>query len=337
MTVRHIKALLVLLVCWVGGWHASVVATPQSLRIDGNIYDALGLPYSGATSIGVKVYSAASGGTLLWTAPSAYTPTAVSGKFSLNLDASVAGPSTLKSVISTAGAASALWFELSYSGVTVRPRMKSRGAAFAISSASADSATGLQGVSVSSASPATNDVLVYNGTLWGPTSASSVVSGSFVSKAGDTMSGALYTTGVNVSGLTASKLVSTDASKNLTSTNTSNLTGAGSVSITNSPAIIGGSAAVISVSTANTSTSGILTSTDWNTFNGLVSSKVNRSGDTMTGNLLVSAAQVTTASNTLAGSTVNFNTGNVQVLSSVGGNTITLTNMRDGGAYTVVL
>jgi hypothetical protein len=38
-----------------------------------------------------------------------------------------------------------------------------------------------------------------------------------------------------------------------------------------------------------------------------------------------------------SGATVDFGTGNVQILESVGGTAITLNNMVDGGAYTLII
>jgi hypothetical protein len=78
------------------------------------------------------------------------------------------------------------------------------------------------------------------------------------------------TTGnINVSSLTASKLVATDSSKNLVSQSTGNLTESTSsvLTITGGTGAVVGSGTSIQVSQATTSTSGYLSSTDWNTFN----------------------------------------------------------------------
>jgi hypothetical protein len=54
--------------------------------------------------------------------------------------------------------------------------------------------------------------------------------------------------------------------------------------------------------------------------------------------LHVSGGQIVAAQNTVAsGATVDFATGNIQVLSAPGGSAITLNNMIDGGAYSVLI
>jgi hypothetical protein len=48
-------------------------------------------------------------------------------------------------------------------------------------------------------------------------------------------------------------------------------------------------------------------------------------------------AQATTNQGIASGATADFNTGNVQIMSAPGGSTITLNNMQDGGAYTLII
>jgi hypothetical protein len=64
---------------------------------------------------------------------------------------------------------------------------------------------------------------------------------------------------------------------------------------------------------------------------------VNRAGDSMTGSLSTTG-QMRSVQNTVAsGAVVNLNTGNTQVLSAPGAAAITLNNMQDGAAYTIVI
>jgi hypothetical protein len=64
---------------------------------------------------------------------------------------------------------------------------------------------------------------------------------------------------------------------------------------------------------------------------------VNRAGDSMTGSLSTTG-QMRSVQNTVAsGAIVNLNTGNTQVLSAPGAAAITLNNMQDGAAYTIVI
>lgn len=60
-------------------------------------------------------------------------------------------------------------------------------------------------------------------------------------------------------------------------------------------------------------------------------------GSTMTGALYVNGGQVAANQTVGTGATANFATGNLQVLSSVGTTAITLQNMLDGGAYTLIV
>ena len=54
--------------------------------------------------------------------------------------------------------------------------------------------------------------------------------------------------------------------------------------------------------------------------------------------LKVDGGQIAADQNVIAsGATVDFNNGNVQVLQSVGGTAITLNNMVDGAAYTLII
>ena len=53
--------------------------------------------------------------------------------------------------------------------------------------------------------------------------------------------------------------------------------------------------------------------------------------------LKVQGGRIVASQYSVTGSTVDFNNGNVQILSSVGGSAITLNNMIDGGAYTLII
>jgi len=53
--------------------------------------------------------------------------------------------------------------------------------------------------------------------------------------------------------------------------------------------------------------------------------------------LKVDGGQIVAAQSTISGATVDFNTGNVQVLTAPGASALTLNNMVDGGAYTMII
>ena len=55
------------------------------------------------------------------------------------------------------------------------------------------------------------------------------------------------------------------------------------------------------------------------------------------GNIKVTGQAYSTQNTIASGASVNFNNGNIQVLESVGGSSIALSNMKDGGAYTLVV
>jgi len=53
--------------------------------------------------------------------------------------------------------------------------------------------------------------------------------------------------------------------------------------------------------------------------------------------LKVDGGQIVADQSTISGATVDFNTGNVQVLTAPGASALTLNNMVDGGAYTLII
>ena len=55
------------------------------------------------------------------------------------------------------------------------------------------------------------------------------------------------------------------------------------------------------------------------------------------GNIAVQGQAYAAQGTVSSGAVVDFDTGNVQVLQNVGGSTITLNNMKDGGAYTLIV
>lgn len=74
-------------------------------------------------------------------------------------------------------------------------------------------------------------------------------------------------------------------------------------------------------------TAGLISKSQYDSFDG----RVQKAGDAMTGAL-------TSTTNTVsAGGAVNLKLSNVHILKSVGTSTITLTNLADGGAYTLIV
>jgi hypothetical protein len=57
----------------------------------------------------------------------------------------------------------------------------------------------------------------------------------------------------------------------------------------------------------------------------------------VTGNIHASGQMYSNQNILTTGATVDFNNGNMQVLQSVGGSAITLTNLKDGGSYILVV
>ncbi|MBS1985607.1 MAG: hypothetical protein JST16_15700 [Bdellovibrionales bacterium] len=126
-------------------------ATPQIVRVDGSIFDTAGLPITTNKDIRISAYAAATGGSALWTS-SVYNTPLSSGRFTINLDASSGSPS-LSSRIGALAASASIWFEIEVdsgaangsmdTSTIVRPRIRSRGSLFALSSSQADSLTGV--------------------------------------------------------------------------------------------------------------------------------------------------------------------------------------------------
>lgn len=134
---------------------AQVSATPQIVRVDGSVFNATGVPFTGTSDIQIKVYDASTAGNLLWTS-SVYAASVTSGRFSIPLDTtdtSVSSPS-LASRMSTAAASDAFWFEIHYdvgtggngamnSDRTIPTRIRARGSLFALASPVGDSLAGV--------------------------------------------------------------------------------------------------------------------------------------------------------------------------------------------------
>ncbi|MBS1983243.1 MAG: hypothetical protein JST16_03645, partial [Bdellovibrionales bacterium] len=134
----------------------SAEATPKIVRIDGSIFDASGSPFTGNKDVQITAYDAASGGSLLWT--SAVSNVVVSsGRFTLNLDAASGSSPSLVARIGERTAGQAIYFQVEVDSGTangsmdsaqiVRPRVRGKGTLFALSSAQADSITGVTATS----------------------------------------------------------------------------------------------------------------------------------------------------------------------------------------------
>jgi hypothetical protein len=156
---------------------------------------------------------------------------------------------------------------------------------------------------------------------------------------GDTMSGALYTPGVNDSSLSPSQAVVSDSNSNLVSSSTTstelsymhgvtegvqtqlnakqtqlstgNLTGQGSVMISGGTGSVIGTGSQISVATSGSLTTGVLASSDWNSFN-------------------TGASEASTAIQSVSGQ------GSVSISSAIGGN-VTVSVSTSGTSSTGVL
>jgi len=208
----------------------------------------------------------------------------------------------------------------------------------------ATSANGLQGMAVSSTVPTvTGQVLTYNGTNWAPVAGGTVTTVSASSPlsitstasttpnvtfstqsantvlAGPTSGGAVAPT---FRALASSDLPATTAygPGSSTSGDIATFNGTGGVTLQDSGIKIDAS--------QNVTMNGALTTNNANT------------ATAGTGNITANYGQIrigSTVSNT-AGTTINWNNGNVQTSADVcGTNAIAMTNMNDGGSYTLVL
>ncbi|MBS1983199.1 MAG: hypothetical protein JST16_03425 [Bdellovibrionales bacterium] len=251
-------------------------ASPQLVRVDGSIFDSAGLPMSATKDIQIKAYSAATGGSALWTS-SVYTTTISTGRFTINLDASTGSPNLVQR-LAALNNGGAVYFEIIYdsgaaNGVmdtpnTVKPRLRAKGSIFSLASASTD---GLRNFPVSTAVPTSTQVLSFDGTQWAPTGVTTLVAGAYVSQLGDTMSGNLTLPGLTISGVSANYALITDGSGNLAASG-----------------LPASTFAYLSGVTAN-----IQTQLDSKLS---TSNMVAKTGDTMTGNLQVTAIGATNLS-----------------------------------------
>lgn len=183
MTVRGWKASFLILIALVG---FESRATPRRVRVTGSTFDSAGTPLDGTFDFRLVAYSVASGGSALWTSSDS-SFTATKGRFSLEVDATQGSPSLL-SRIAALDTSDSLWFELrvdSQSGsdsvvttpVSILPRFRARGGAFALSAVSTDS---LRGFKISSTAPTNGQVLAWNGSS-GAWEASTYAAGSVTS------------------------------------------------------------------------------------------------------------------------------------------------------------
>ncbi|MBS1985589.1 MAG: hypothetical protein JST16_15605 [Bdellovibrionales bacterium] len=165
--------LAIILIC-VGAQRAQ--ATPLVAKVMGSLYDSAGLPNSTAKDIQIKLYSAASGGSLLWTSSVYNTSMFAPGRFSIAIDASSGSPTlvqALSDILPTGNA----WFQIIVDSaaangvmttpVNVMPRIRAAGAAFALAAKTAD---GIRGNLLSTTAPTNGQTLAWNnGTqFWTP-------------------------------------------------------------------------------------------------------------------------------------------------------------------------
>lgn len=120
----------------------AAVAPPNKMNFQGRLTDASGNPLSGTYDMQFKLYSAASGGTLLWaetrTAANANSVTVTSGLFSVRLgEGTLAAPSTQLSAVVAANAT--LYFEITIgSDAAMTPRSQLATSAYAFNSDALD-------------------------------------------------------------------------------------------------------------------------------------------------------------------------------------------------------
>jgi microcystin-dependent protein len=218
--------------CLVGLFFVSnVKATPAIVRVDGVLTGSSGLAVTGSRDIRFSAYSAASGGSSLWTSP-VLQASLSEGRFSVALDASSGSPN-LTAIINGLSTSGELWFEVTVdtgtsgngsidTAAVVSPRIRSKGALFAVSAhqaTTASNATNIQGTSVSAAlAPSSGQVLTYDGSQWSASSPAVASATGFVAITGSTMTGALVVPSIGVTSSNASSIAYIDSSKNITST-----------------------------------------------------------------------------------------------------------------------
>ena len=165
-------------------------------------------------------------------------------------------------------------------------------------------------------------------TINAATASTTTSTGALVVTGGEGLGGAL-----NVGGVTT---LSSGTASSSTTTGTLVVTGGEGVS----GALNVGGITTLSNTTASTTTStGALVVSGGEGISGSVNIGGTLGvGTPATSSAVYTAGQIVSAATVIAsGATVNFNTGNVQILQSVGGTAITLNNMVDGAAYSVIV
>lgn len=139
-------------------------AIPQLMSYQGCLKNNSGQYLNGNYSMTFSIWSASSGGSLLWTETQAAVKCTL-GLFNVNLGSVTNIPIS----IFTASADRYLQLKLNVSPAeSLLPRTRMTSAGFAYVSTVSDSARGLQGRPVSNAAPSTDQVLKWNGSSWVP-------------------------------------------------------------------------------------------------------------------------------------------------------------------------
>ena len=194
-------------------------ASPQTVRVDGSVFDSTGNPTTGNSDIRIKAYDAASGGTLLWTS-NVYNAAINVGRFTINLDAASGSSPSLVAQIGARTTGQGIYFQVEVdSGAAdgaitpgdervVLPRIRAKGTMFALSAAQADS---IKGVTVSSAE--LNYLAGVTASLQSQIESIVGASGG-LQKTGDTMTGPL---GLDYGTVTPSRFMMVDSQRRLVS------------------------------------------------------------------------------------------------------------------------
>lgn len=172
----------------------NIQAAPQTLRIDGSLFNASGAPITGSRDIQIKAFDAATGGSAVWTS-SVYNTSVSGGRFSIALDAT-ADTTSLTSRLAAKAASGEIWFEIHYdtgtangtmdSDVTVAPRIRGKGTMFALVASKADSLTGVTATALEM-----NYLAGLTASVQTQIASASSGGATKVSKSGDSMSGGL--------------------------------------------------------------------------------------------------------------------------------------------------
>jgi hypothetical protein len=147
------RGLLFQIFVFLSFWLPSAAqGTPSVARVDGSIFDSLGAPITGSKDIQIKVYDAASGGSLLWTSD-VYTAVASTGHFTINMNAASGSSPSLVAQIGQLTASQGIYFQIEVDSGTangsmdtatiVLPRIRAKGTIFALSAAATDAITGV--------------------------------------------------------------------------------------------------------------------------------------------------------------------------------------------------